>query len=745
MIEKVGIKRASAIWKVNGHEIIMQHRVNKSEELVISEIERYIKCLKNKEYTSDNFGLCRAFEFLGGISFVNIGYTVCKEEFITMFAYFTKLFVSEWIDGDKHIHSKNIGIEHVFEVMLRNEKFDIKYNYTYIFDEINDSSVFVETVNTEFYKRWTEIIKDTMQRGESLVYATKRIGLMKVYICCRSVLSETEKYLKDIAVRYTNDREVISERKLYTEVFGVEVYENIHPELFCLIRNIVTAEYERQVKSFVKDNSLQCSLQNDVWKLYQLNGKRLKLYQFDFRRVEKPFLKQEIKAYMKYRVNNRFTLKDRSITQIIKAFTIMAEFNDKIAFAADIDECDVKQLYDVLESEHDLRCGREKSPLNTMNVFSECKAFISYLMSDMRKKALKTPIPKENLFEKYVFVNSKEYSKNTEIIPEEVLEQMELRLATLPRMYSLMMKIFIATGLRAKEVAMLECDCIEPSKYDGTVQLKFKPYKVLKAYQKSGLGDYRTLPISKELGKEITEQIRNTDKLRKETKMPYIFQYKKGNKVFIVSTSYLSVLVNKMIDKYDICNNNGQKWHFTTRQCRKTIAVTLIENGASADELAYWLGHLSKDNTMRYYAEVRKMKLAEMNSQFFKEKFDLLISKEQLTEYSEEERKLLYTDFCVGQRRVELGFCLQKIADGGCNNRNSMYNCVNCKNLCTGRKYLKYWQELLDSQTEIVDELLAEYQREGLTDFADYKEYKQEIFLKSCYENIVNAIEEAET
>lgn len=744
MIEKVGIKRTSAIWKVDGHEIIMQHRVNRSEELVKSEIERYIKCLKDKEYTSDNFGLCRAFEFFGGISFVNIGYTVCKEEFITMFAYFTKLFVTEWIDGDKHIRSKNIGIEYVFEVMLRNEKFDIKYNYMYILDGIKDSAEFVKIVDAEFYKRWTEIIRVTMQRGESLVYATKRIGLMKVYVCCRSVFSETEKYLKDIAVKYTNGRDIISERKLYTEVLGAEVYEKLHPELFCLIRNIVTAEYEKQVKLFVKGNSLQCSLQNDAWKIYQLNGKRLKLYQFDFRKVQKPFLKQEIKAYMKYRVNNQFTLKDRSITQIIKAFTIITEFNDKIAFAADIDECDVKQLYDVLESEHDLRCGREKSPLNTMNVFSECKAFISYLMSDMREKTLKTPIPKENLFEKYVFVNSKEYSKNTEIIPEEVLKQMELHLTTLPRMYSLMMKIFIATGLRAKEVAMLECDCIEPFKYDGTVQLKFKPYKVLKAYQKSGLGDYRTLPISKELGEEITEQIRNTDKLRKETEMPYIFQYKKGNKVFIVSTSYLSVLVNKMIDKHDICDNNGQRWHFTTRQCRKTIAVTLIENGASADELAYWLGHLSRGNTMRYYAEVRKMKLAEMNSQFFKEKFDLLISKEQLIEYSEEERKLLYTDFCVGQRRVELGFCLRKIADGGCNNRNSLYNCVNCKNLCTGRKYLKYWQELLESQTKIVDDLLSAYRQEGLTDFEEYKEYKQETFLKSCYENIVMAIEEAE-
>ena len=198
------------------------------------------------------------------------------------------------------------------------------------------------------------------------------------------------------------------------------------------------------------------------------------------------------------------------------------------------------------------------------------------------------------------------------------------------------------------------------------------------------------------------------------------------------------------IEKYNICGEDGCLWHFTTRQFRKTIAVTLIENGASVDEVGYWLGHLGRSNTMKYYAEVRKAKLAEMNSKFFKDKFDLIISQEQLTQYSEEERKLLYVDFCMEYRRVELGYCLQKIADGGCNKRNSLYNCVNCTNLCTGKKYLSYWKELLEQQNLTVQKLFDSYEKQNITDYTEYKEYKQETFLQQCYLNIVNAIENAE-
>ena len=182
-------------------------------------------------------------------------------------------------------------------------------------------------------------------------------------------------------------------------------------------------------------------------------------------------------------------------------------------------------------------------------------------------------------------------------------------------------------------------------------------------------------------------------------------------------------------------------WNFSIRQIRKTVAVKLIENGATTVELAYWLGHLCSDSAARYYAEVRKKKLAELNSSFFREKFELIVTSEQLETYTEEERKLLYTDFCLEQRRVELGFCVRKPTDEPCTSRCSLYNCVNCRNLCTGKQYLQYWKELLQEQEAVLNRLAEVYKMDGIIDCSKYPEFKQEYRLLKAYQNVVNMIE----
>lgn len=101
-------------------------------------------------------------------------------------------------------------------------------------------------------------------------------------------------------------------------------------------------------------------------------------------------------------------------------------------------------------------------------------------------------------------------------------------------------------------------------------------------------------------------------------------------------------------------------------------------------------------------------------------------------------------DFRLGQRRVEFGFCLKKLAEGGCTSRNSLFNCVNCKNLCTGKAYLPYWKELLTAQEQMVENLILSYGKANISDYKEFREYRQAFFLRSCYENIIKAIEEGD-
>ena len=432
------------------------------------------------------------------------------------------------------------------------------------------------------------------------------------------------------------------------------------------------------------------------------------------------------------RFSGHIRASDRNHLSIFEAVNRICEINDCIRYFSDIDHIDVKKLQLSLEQEMD------QSKIMTM--FSACRTLYHYLCSDENDSKL--PKPHSNPFESLHFVNAKKYHKNTPYIPDKVIEELSDRLEELDETDRLVFQIFSETGMRAKEVAFLEADCLTTARYDGAVRLKYIPYKTLKARRRNGIGEYHSVYISAELAEKIKEQITASEELRREHSLPYIFLHqKKGYKVTMLNVEYFITKINKLIHKYEICDDSGGLWNFTSRQCRKTLVVNMIENGATTMELVYQLGHLNQSTVMQYYAEVKSARLAEMNTKFFKEQFHLLLSNEQLTTFSEEERRLLYVDFRLGKRRVEFGFCTRKLCDGACKSRSRSVHCANCPHLCTGIKYLPFWKELLQAQEARVQELIKDYQQVEIADYEGYIEYRQEMQLLAAYRNIVEMIE----
>lgn len=442
---------------------------------------------------------------------------------------------------------------------------------------------------------------------------------------------------------------------------------------------------------------------------------------------------------MRCRLRKSQTKGDKGIYSISEALNCLTESNPSIRFFTDISEIDAKALYMKMEK----TCGNAegKAVSEIMRAFSMLSLIFEYLMGAERENNLKGPIPLINPFEKFRFHNAREYKVRTEVIPERVVEQIEMHLQELDESQRLIYHIFSQTGMRMKEVLFLEENCLEETQYTGLMQIKYMPYKTLKARRKKGVPDYHRVFISQKLAEDIRNEIRKRQDWRQELEVPYIFVNKRpGFRAGMLNMGNYILLMNKLIKEHHICGEDEDLWHFTSKQQRKTLAVTLIENGGRVEELAYWLGHLSRNTAPNYYAEVRKMKLAELNTKFFREKFDLLLSGEQLAKYSEEERRLLYMDFRLDQRRVEFGFCVKKMAERGCSQRNSIYNCVNCRNLCTGEKYLSYWLELLESQVMTVQVMEEKYQMAGIAEYQSFKEYEKATFLRECYKNMVERI-----
>lgn len=583
-----------------------------------------------------------------------------------------------------------------------------------------------------------------MKKSVSLSEVTRETGSVRVVEYLLYDKTALEQYLTAMAAEFTRQRRQISHSALILSMFHYEMGSlSLYGQEFAdMLVSVVEREREIQRRVFIAENHLQIDIGSDVWKMYERHGNILRLKTIDFTKVRCPSLRYEMKYYIRYLFEDTGKVNVPLFCCQYMAINTLAEVNPRIRYFADITEADAKAL--LVSFEHARKeNGDSFSQYYIAKAMNSAKRIIDYLMSDMRDRTIKAPRPYRNPFANFAFRNLREYNTSTSSIPENVIEQINCHSQELPPLYKLLYDIFANTGLRLKEVFFLEADCVEPSRYDGICQLKFKPHKVIAARRRHGVGDCHKIMIPQELADEISCRIAATVPVRQANDSPYIFlSQRPGYSAAVMDSLPFIKSVRGIIEKYDIRGEDGELWHFTSRQFRKTIAVTLIENGATTAELAYWLGHMCSDTAAKYYAEVRKIKLAELNTRFFRERFDLILSSEQLEEYTEEERRLLYIDFRLEQRRVELGFCLVKAADGPCPNRSSLYNCVNCRNLCTGKKYLPYWSELLAQQKSVFEELIACYRAGNILNYTEFPEYKQELRLLQGYESIVKAINE---
>jgi integrase len=585
-------------------------------------------------------------------------------------------------------------------------------------------------------------IRESMEQLSSLAEISRQETICRVVQYLLTDKTLLERYLTGMAGLITKQRRKITYRELTTNIFHTRKSLPRFNEGFrLLLIGAVHKEKEIQKRKFLSENHLQVDIHSDLWKMYHRYGDSLRFDSLDFTLIHSPSLRYELKYYLRYVFERAGRIDEAAFVQLVTGLNVLIEVNPQIRYFTDITETDARAALLSFESAFSKKNGAPLSQHYISVVMGRLKRFAEYLMGDRRDNEIKVPQPYMNPFENVKYHNLKEYQTPTPVIPEDVIEQISKHSNELPPLFKLLYDIFVNTGMRLKEVLFLETGCIEDSRYDGICQLRFKPYKVLAARRRRGIGDYHRVMVPQSLAAAITDHIDRTTHLREAGGSTYIFSSQRsGHADSMICPRTFLKSVRGLISKYDIRDENGELWRLTTRQFRKTIAVTLIENGATTDELAYWLGHLSSETAAKYYAEVRKIRLAGLNTRFFKDRFDLIISKEQLEHYSEEERKLLYVDFRLEQRRVELGHCLEKAAGGQCANRSSIYNCVNCKNLCTGKKYLQYWSELLAQQKTVFDRLILAYRKGGIAGYEEFAEYKQEHRLLMSYENIVAAI-----
>lgn len=744
MIQMLEIRTGSAIWEIDGTILRFQRLKKSGDEDVARRINQYKSLLLEDRYRANQEELIGITEILGEVILLKIGSEAFYKKFFQMFRFYCSRFMEAWKNSEKCMVSNKVSMFLALHYMFYGKVEGTEAcNLAALRGLSSGNEIFQKIFREEFAGFWIKELGSMIERNESLGAMADKIGTRMVTECAMELQDgQLMQYLVRKAREFTDNRTIITGQSYYRIILGskINMKRNRFFEPFVeRVDQILESEYALQCRRFPRENEKELTGSKDIWKIFFMHGPTLCFQTIDFTSIACPSLRAEVKSYMRCRLRKGQAKGEKGIYSISEALNCLSESNPSIHFFTDINEIDAKTLYMKMEK----TCGNTggKAVSEIIRTFSILSLIFEYLMGDERENNLKTPIPRINPFGKFRFHNAREYKIRTEVIPESVIEQLEMHLEELDESQRLIYHIFSQTGMRMKEVLFLEESCLEETQYEGLKQIRYMPYKTLKARRKKGAPDYHRVFISQELAEDIRNEIRKRQDWRQELGVPYIFVNKRpGFRAGMLNMGNYILLMNKLIKENHICGEDGELWRFTSKQQRKTLAVTLIENGGTVEELAYWLGHLSRNTAANYYAEVRKMKLAELNTKFFQEKFNLLLSGEQLAEYSEEERRLLYLDFRLDQRRVEFGFCMKKMAEGGCGQRNSLYNCVNCRNLCTGEKYLSHWLELLESQVLTVQVMEEKYRLAGITEYQSFKEYERTVFLRDCYKNMVERI-----
>jgi hypothetical protein len=64
-----------------------------------------------------------------------------------------------------------------------------------------------------------------------------------------------------------------------------------------------------------------------------------------------------------------------------------------------------------------------------------------------------------------------------------------------------------------------------------------------------------------------------------------------------------------------------------------------------------------------------------------------------------------------------------------------------CSKCATGKKYLPEWIKLKNSQEILVKELVMNFEKENITGYEDFVEYKREVYFLDTYTDVVQRLE----
>ncbi|MDD2781781.1 tyrosine-type recombinase/integrase [Sulfuricurvum sp.] len=380
---------------------------------------------------------------------------------------------------------------------------------------------------------------------------------------------------------------------------------------------------------------------------------------------------------------------------------------------------------------------------------SDAKVFLSNMIDFLmaKKSVIKLPLmgplpepPNVNIC-KNIKVKKPDQVSNRISIPEVVFTEIMSYIDELEPTHKNAFELIAAGGLRPNELeGILPGSLIEK---DGKLVLCIWEYKKEKMKGRKGKKPIREIPLNfSEAIQAFREQVKISEDARKASGHDSIFirRIHNSNVYGVLTTSSLKQAVNNLIKKHNIFNlNTGELWHYTPYQLRVSLIVEMIEYGASDAQLKAFFGWNADSTTENAYFMARKLKLMEMDTEFFKREFAVNLSQEAIGQYSEEELNEIVIMFYATSREMSYGRCMRHPSQGICGKLHEASACAPCENIKVSPHYRKKWEELYALQYRELLKLRLYYGQRGHTE-EQYKKYEFYVVQSGILESYANIL-----
>jgi len=487
-----------------------------------------------------------------------------------------------------------------------------------------------------------------------------------------------------------------------------------------------------ELRSGYKKTNTQALMEHDDCWLYFFHGNRERSIHIDMQNLSLSFRK-EIRIYAQECDDLTYTNAAHINRQIDFARYAMTHY--RVSRCIDVKVWHIRAYVKYLENTKKLK------PMSQSQYVSSIRLLIESVMRCEEYDSR----PTENVADRIVFINLKGHISRKGVMPDDTYQFLQQHIDELPKKTALMYKIQCETGFRFSDVVSITVDDVNALDGDDQyAKIASSVPKTRGSRHKAGYDDLCEDYITRELYAQIIQYIEETEPIRRQYKTNLLFFDIWNGSVNPPSVAWYNQQINELIKQHGFISSDETYTSFVSGHPRKKVATVLINADVPLEAVQRKLNHTNPMTTALYYAEVQKNRLADKNSQFFKERFELSITPERLKFFTKNEREALYEDFLLGRRDVPLGVCGRHVSEGRCADMSDG-ECETCTAFCTGKKFLTQWRDELKKTNERIKSFEAAYLKAGISaeDYQDFPEYREEIDRRTRIEDLIAKIEES--